>query len=135
MLTDVYRAETNKPIATFIGDLGRSMAMQGFIIHNEDRMEMVHHFGHHGVELAEDFDLHLVQVCSPKKSARSLVENIERAVLMPRSIVVFSVEGRTQIRMLRMGRELVAQLVEDAAFPDLNQEVTVSLVAAIKEAL
>ena len=135
MSADVYRATTDKPIAAFIRDLGKSMAMHGFIIHNEDRMEMVHHFGYHGVELAAGFDLHIVQVCAPQKAARSLTENLERAVLLPKCIVVFSADSRTQIRMLRIGPDLVARLVEDAEFPDLHSQVSENLVAAIQDAL
>lgn len=67
MTAEVFHTETQKDISHFIKDLGKTMAMQGFMIHNEDRMEMVHHFGHHGVELAEGFDLHMIQICAPKK--------------------------------------------------------------------
>ncbi|MEA3544716.1 MAG: DUF302 domain-containing protein [Thermodesulfobacteriota bacterium] len=105
------------------------------MIHNDDKMEMVHHFGHHGVELAEGFDLRMVQICAPKKSARSLMENLERAVLLPKFIVVFTKNSRTQVRMLRISQELVAALVVDAEFPALHKAVTDNLVTAIEEAL
>lgn len=98
-------------------------------------MEMVHHFGHHGVQLANDFDLHMVQVCAPKKSAQSLQTNLERAVLLPKFIVVFSKEGKTQIRMLRLGHELIGELINDDDFPDLNAEMCDDLMNAIKTAL
>jgi len=135
MSSRVFRSETSKSIAVFIKDLGKTMALRGFIIHNEDKMEMVHHFGHHGVELAEGFDLNMVQVCSPKKSALSMMENLERAVLLPKFIVVFSKEGRTQIRMLLLGQELVADLVDDEKFPVLDTDEYSNLLLAIKEAL
>ena len=96
---------------------------------------MVRHFGHQGVALAEDFDLHMVQVCSPKKAAQSLSENLERAVLLPQFIVVFTQNHKTQIRMLRYGRELVAELVDDADFPEINSAMCGNLVSAIHEAL
>lgn len=135
MSADVFRAETGKSIVDFIKDLGKSMAMHGFVIHNEDKMEMVHHFGHHGVELAEGFDLRMVQICAPKKSAKSLIENPERAVLLPKFIVVFSKNNRTQVRMLRISQQLVAELVEDAEFPALHESVCDSLITAIEETL
>lgn len=135
MSADVFHAETDKSIADFIKDLGKSMAMYGFMIHNDDKTEMVHHFGHHGVELAEGFDLRMVQVCAPKKSAQSLVENLERAVLLPKFIVVFSKNNKTQVRMLRIYRELVAELVDDAEFPEMHEAVCDSLITAIEKAL
>ena len=135
MSAGVFRTETNKSIIDFIKDLGKSMAMQGFIIHNEEKTELVHHFGHHGLELAEGFDLNMVQVCSPKKSAQSMTENLERAVLLPKFIVVFSQSGKTQVRMLLLDQELVAELVDDAEFPVMHEAVSDSLISAIKEAL
>lgn len=133
--TDIYQACTDKTIPEFIKDLGRSMTMSGFIIHNEDRMEMARHFGFHGVEVAEDFDLHMVQVCAPKRSAQALKGSHERAVLMPRFIVVFGRDGETQVRLLRLGEELVRSLIDDEEFVQLNVAVCNDLRAAIEEAL
>jgi len=135
MTSSVFRAETDKSIPEFIKGLGKTMALHGFIIHNEDKMEMVYHFGHHGVELAEGFDLNMVQVCSPKKSAQSMMKNLERAILLPKFIVVFTKDGKTQVRMLLLGRELVATLVDDAEFPELDEAEYSSLRLAIEEAL
>ena len=135
MAADVFCTTTDKSIVDFINDLARSMTLHNFIIHNEEKMEMVRHFGHQGVALAEDFDLHMVQVCSPKKAARSLSENLERAVLLPQFIVVFTQDQKTQVRMLRHGRELVAELVDDADFPEQNAVLCDSLISAINEAL
>lgn len=135
MFADVFRTETEKSIVDFIKSLGKSMAMHGFIIHNEEKMEMVRHFGHQGVALADGFDLHMVQVCAPKKAAQSLTENLERAVFLPQFIIVFTKNKKTQVRMLRLGSELVAELVDDADFPEINEAVSDSLVSAITEAL
>ena len=135
MSSTVFRTETDKSVAAFIKNLGKTMALHGFIIHNEDRMEMVYHFGHHGVELAEGFDLNMVQVCSPRKSALSMMENLERAVLLPKFIVVFTKDGRTQIRMLLLGRELVDELVDDENFPEIDESEYNNLQQAIEEAL
>ncbi len=135
MSAEVFRTTTDKSIDDFISDLGRSMTMHSFVIHNEEKMEMVRHFGHHGVALAEGFDLHMVQVCAPKKAAQSLSENLERAVLLPQFIVVFTRDQKTQVRMLRYGRELVAELVDDADFPEINGAMCDSLISAINKAL
>ena len=71
-----------------------------------------------GVAMAAGFDLHMIQVCKPQKAAKSLGVNPERAVLMPKFIVVFSRDGQTQVRFLRYSRELVASLIDDGDFPD-----------------
>ncbi|PLY02244.1 MAG: DUF302 domain-containing protein [Desulfuromonas sp.] len=135
MQTHIFHAESDKDIVSFIKDLGHSMAMHGFIIHNEDKMEMVHHFGHHGVQLASSFDLRMIQVCAPKRAAESLVRNLERAVLMPKFITVFTLDGKTQVRLLRLGEELIAGLVDDNDFPAQNSAICRSLITAIEAAL
>jgi uncharacterized protein (DUF302 family) len=97
-------------------------------------MDMAHTFGRHGVEVAEGFDLHMVQVCKPQKAGKSLAKNPERAVLMPKFIVVFSDNGKTQIRFLKFSREMVASLVDDAEFPGSLAGSFDDIVAMIEEA-
>jgi uncharacterized protein (DUF302 family) len=80
-------------------------------------MEMSHVFGHHGVDVAEGFDLHMIQICKPEKAAKSLGKNPERSVLMPKFIMTFSHNGRTQIRFLHYSEETVVALVDDDEFP------------------
>lgn len=112
----LYRAETAKPVWQFVADLKEAGLRSGFLIHNEDKMEMVHTFGAHGMQVAEGFDLHMIQVCKPEKAAGSLQKNPERAALMPKFVTVFSAEGRTQVRFLRFNRQMIEELVQDAEF-------------------
>ena len=114
----LYRSETEKPVSQFVRDLSREAKGRGFLIHNEDKMEMAHTFGQHGVEVAEDFDLHMIQICKPQKAAKSLGKNPERAVLMPKFIITFSRDNSTQIRFQHYSREAVASLVDDEEFPE-----------------
>ena len=71
----------------FVRDLVEIVTKNGFIVHNENSMEMSHSFGMHGVEVSKDFDLHTIQICKPEKAAGSLQANPERAVLMPKFII------------------------------------------------
>jgi len=112
----LYRGETAKPVWQFVADLKEAGLQSGFLIHNEDKMGMAHTFGSHGVQVAEGFDLHMIQVCKPEKAAGSLQKNPERAALMPKFVTVFSAEGRTQVRFLRFNRQMIEELVQDAEF-------------------
>jgi uncharacterized protein (DUF302 family) len=114
----IYRSETAKLIERFVKDLSLEAKARGFLIHNEDKMEMAHTFGQHGVEVAEGFDLHMIQVCKPQKAAASLEKNPERAVFIPKFIMTFSRDNSTQIRFQYYSRETVAALVNDDEFPD-----------------
>ena len=112
----LYRGESSKPVWQFVADLKETGLRYGFLIHNEDRMEMAHTFGSHGVQVAEGFDLHMIQICKPEKAAGSLQKNPERAALMPKFVTVFTANGSTQVRFLRYHREMIEALVGDAEF-------------------
>jgi uncharacterized protein (DUF302 family) len=134
MGAQIYHTETGKPLTQFVEDLASAAARRGFFIHNESKMDMAHTFGRHGVEVAKGFDLHMIQVCKPRKAGKSLSRNPERAVLMPKFVVIFSDNGKTQIRFLKYSRDLVASLIDDAEFPDSLVESFDDIVAMIEEA-
>lgn len=134
MGAEIYNTESEKPVFQFVVDLASAAARRGFFIHNESKMDMAHTFGRHGVEVAEGFDLHMIQVCKPQKAGKSLAKNPERAVLMPKFIVVFSNNGKTQIRFLKYSREMVASLVDDQEFPGSLTESFEDMGAMIEEA-
>lgn len=131
---NLYKAETSKSVNRFVKDLGIAAKKRGFIIHNEDKMEMAHSFGKHGVEVAEGFDLHMIQICKPEKAAKSLSKNPERAILMPKFVMTFTKDGKTQIRFLSYGKDLIKSLVDDPEFPDSLEETYKNIIAMIEEA-
>jgi uncharacterized protein (DUF302 family) len=130
----IYRSETAKTIDRFVSDLGSIAKAKGFLIHNEDKMEMAHVFGDHGVEVAGDFDLHMIQICKPERAAKSLGRNPERSVLMPKFIMTFSRNGTTQIRFAHYRQETIRVLVDDDEFPASLAESFTQIIALIEEA-
>ena len=132
---DLYKAETGKQVWKFVADLKETGMKMGFLIHNEDKMEMAHTFGSHGVDVAEGFDLHLIQICKPEKAAVSLQKNPERAALMPKFVAVFTAEGKTQVRFLRYNTEMIETLVQDPEFARSVSATYDEIEKAIKESL
>jgi uncharacterized protein (DUF302 family) len=130
----IYRSETDKPVERFVKDLSQEAKKRGFLIHNEDKMEMAHTFGQHGVEVAEGFDLHMIQICKPQKAAASLEKNPERAVFIPKFIMTFSRDNSTQIRFQYYSRETVAALIDDEEFPDSLLKSFAEVLAMIEAA-
>ena len=125
----IYKSETVKSVDQFVDDLIETAEAREFLIHNEENIDMTYTFGRHGVEVAQGFDLQMIQICKPEKAAMSLSKNPERAVLMPKFIMVFSQEGVTQIRFLHYSEDAVRTMVDDAEFPDslvesFNQIIT-----------
>lgn len=131
MSTCVYRAESGKSIEQFVADFTKLVTDKGFTVHNEGKMAMKDIFTAHGQEVAEDFDLHMIQLCKPEKAAKSLSANPERSVLMPKFIMAFTQNGKTQVRMLRYGKELIAELVDDTDFPGSLEETFTNLIKFI----
>jgi uncharacterized protein (DUF302 family) len=131
----LYRGESSKPVWQFVADLKEAGLRYGLLIHNEDHMEMAHTFGSHGVQVAEGFDLHMIQICKPEKAAGSLQKNPERAALMPKFVTVFTANGSTQVRFLRYTSGMIDTLVNDAEFAvsvgatydEIEQAITESL--------
>ncbi|GAB4333088.1 MAG: DUF302 domain-containing protein [Desulfobulbaceae bacterium] len=113
----VYATTSEKSVDAFVESLGEVARGNGFVIHNESTMDMAHSLGRHGAEVAKDFDLHMIQICKPEKAAKSLSANPERAILMPKFIMVFSREGKIQIRFLSFSEENIRSVVDDDAFP------------------
>lgn len=130
----IHACDTAKPVERFVGDLGRIAKERGFVIHNEDKMEMAHVFGRHGAEVAEGFDLHMIQICKPEKAAKSLGRNPERSVLMPKFIMTFSDQGRTQVRFVHYSAELIKAVVSDEEFPASLEESFTQIIAMIDAA-
>ena len=130
----IYRSETVKSVNKFVYDFTEISEARGFLIHNEDNMEMAYTFGRHGVEVAEGFDLHMIQVCKPEKAAMSLNKNPERAVLMPKFIMAFSHNGRTQIRFLHYSQETIRAMIDDTEFPASLCESFAQIISLIEEA-
>ena len=135
MHAEIFRAESNKSVDDFVASLATAASRRGFFIHNESKMDMAHTFGQHGLAVAADFDLHMIQVCKPGKAAGSLSRNPERAVLMPKFVVVFSREGKTLIRFLRYSRQMVAELIDDDEFPESLANSFDEIAAMIQEAV
>lgn len=130
----IYRNETSKSVEVYVNDLARIAEPYGFVIQNADKMAMAHTFGLHGVDVAAGFDLHMVQICKPEKAAKSLSKNPERAVLMPKFIMVFSQGGTTQIRFLHYSKETIQALIDDTEFPDSLTESFAQIITLIEEA-
>ena len=134
MSDHLYAVESEKSTAQFAADLGKVVKKYGFIIHNESTMDMAHSFGQHGAEVAKEFDLHMIQICKPEKAAKSLHANPERAILMPKYVMTFSKNGKTQIRFFYFSQENIRAMVDDDVFPGSLAETYEKIISMIEEA-
>lgn len=134
MSDHLYKSETSKSAAQFAADLKKVSEKYGFVVHNETNMDMAHSFGKHGVEMAKEFDLHMIQICKPDKAAKSLHANPERAILMPKFVMTFTKEGKTQIRFFYFSADNISAMVDDEVFPGSLAETYKKIIGMIEEA-
>ncbi len=132
---NLYQAETTKGAAQFARDFEAVCKKSAFVVNNLDTMDMKQTFTAHGGVVPDDFDLHMMQVCKPTKADKSLTANPERAILMPKFVMFFSKEGKTQIRYMSYSAADIAEMVPgDAKFPESLAETVAKIRSMIDEA-
>ena len=132
---DLYTTESTKSVEQFVGDFAEVVKKNAFVVNNLDTMNMKKTFTEHGGKVSEDFDLHMMQVCKPTKADGSLSMNPERAILMPKFVMVFSRDGKTQVRYLSYSAEDISELVlDDPKFPESLAQTFTKIRSMIDEA-
>ncbi len=132
---NLYQVETSKSSTQFANDFSAVCKKYAFVINNADSMFMKDTFRAHGGEVPDHFDLHMMQVCKPTKADKSLTANPERAILMPKFVMVFTKDGKTQVRYMSYSAADIAEMVPgDAKFPESLAETFAKIRSMIDEA-
>ena len=133
---ELYVVESDKGVSQFVADFAEVVKANEFVINNFETMDMQKTFRAHGGEVGDDFDLHMIQVCKPTKADKSLTMNPERSILMPKFVMVFSKEGKTQVRYLSYSAADINELVlDDPKFGESVGQTFVKIRSMIDEAL
>ncbi|MBU0944033.1 MAG: DUF302 domain-containing protein [Proteobacteria bacterium] len=132
---DLYSVESGKGVGQFVADFAGIVKKNDFVVNNFETMNMQKTFREHGGTVPDEFDLHMMQICKPTKADKSLTVNPERAILMPKFVMVFSKDGKTQIRYLRYSAADIATLVpDDPQFPESLAQTFAKICSMIDEA-
>lgn len=115
---NLYHTQSDKSVTQFVTDFATVTEKNEFVINNLTNMNMKTTLREHGGEVADGFDLHMMQVCKPTKADKSLTANPERAILMPKFVHVFSKDAKTQVRYMSYSQEQISSMVpDDPQFP------------------
>lgn len=132
---DLYVTESVKSVAQFVADFSTVVKANDFVVNNSETMDMQKTFRAHGGEVGDDFDLHMMQICKPTKADKSLTANPERSILMPKFVMVFTKDGKTQIRYLSYSDADILELVpDDPKFVESVGQTFVKIRSMIDEA-
>jgi len=133
---DLYRTESKKSVAQFVADFHDIGKKYDFVVNNFESMDMKKTFREHGGVVPDEFDLHMVQVCKPTKADASLTANPERAILMPKFVMVFTKDDETHIRYLSYSLPEIMELVpDDPKFPESVSQTFKKIRSMIDEAV
>lgn len=132
---DLYCTESSKSVKQFVSDFTAVVQQYAFVVNNLETMDMKKTFGDHGGEVPEAFDLHMMQLCKPTKADKSLTMNVERSILMPKFVMVFSKDRKTQIRYLSYSAAFISEfVVDDPKFPESLAQTFSKIRSMIDEA-
>lgn len=131
----LYSVESEKSVTRFVEDFATVVEKNDFVINNKTTMNMKETFTAHGGEVPDHFDLHMIQICKPTKANKSLSNNPERSVLMPKFVHVFTADNKTQVRYLSFTPEYIETMVPgDVNFPSSLEETYSKIRVMIDEA-
>jgi len=122
---EIYRAQSTKPLDSFVADFEKAAVKRGFSIHNRDNMAMADLYREKNHPMPEDFDLHMIKICKPDKSSQSFQTNIERAPLMPKFVMadIEVTECLRRVSLSELNDDLIAELTEQVlALEDYQAE-------------
>jgi len=130
----LYKTETAKTPDQFAKDLEKVVTDNGLMVGNAETMDMAKTFTAHGADVPGEFDVFMVQICNPGKAAMSMNANPERSILMPKFVMVFSRDGKTQIRFFYYSAETIRAMVDDDVFPGSLAQTYEKIISMIDEA-
>ena len=131
---DLYCVESEKSVTQFVADFAEMVKKNAFVVNNYDTMDMKKTFREHGGTVPDEFDLHMMQVCKPTKADSSLTMNPERAIFMPKFVMVFSKDGKTQVRYLSYpAGDIAAFVLDDPKFSESVGQTFVKIRSMIDE--
>lgn len=123
-----YTRSTTKSVADAIAALEGALPAHKFgaLWH----LDMQAKLKEKGLELGPEF--HIFEVCNPAKAKEALETNIQVGYFLPCKVVVYSLEGQTQIGLLRPN--LLMTMLGEERLQQLATDVEAELKAVVDEA-
>jgi len=119
----VERHHTKAPFEVVIEKLDQA------VINNDFSTASVHclksTYEKKNLELEDDFEYKIVQICNAEKSHRALTKmSFDLGIMMPKSIVVSRKDGITTLRFMKMKPWMVGMMFPDIDIVPMSKMVT-----------
>ena len=117
---NIFSTTTAKSIHEFVESLRENAPKFDFRVHEVVDMRKL--YDGYGIEVADNFEVYTITLCSPQKSYKSITKNPERnaAIIEAKHIVVYrGDQGVTTINYLPLPREFIKETFpDDEGFPE-----------------
>jgi len=119
----VEKHTTNASYEDVIETLTEAVTENGFsIVAVHDMRET---YTKKGLEVADDFEYRIVQICNAPKSHRALTKlSFDMGIMMPKSIIVARENGETNLRFMKMKPWVVGMMLPDLDIVPMSKMVT-----------
>ncbi len=112
----IFRNSTDKPLGEFVADFSRAAEKRGFVLYHQDKSDLVAFYRSTGVELPDNYQHVMLQICKPQQSGGSLLLNPERSVFVQKFVFVYTKGAATEVRFLGFSGNLIADLLGHNSF-------------------
>jgi hypothetical protein len=107
----IYRNSSEKPLDVFLADFTKEIEAEGFSIHHLDKSYLVKFYRDLGVQMPENYNHVMLQICKPENSGKALPANPERSVFVQKFFFIYSKNNKTEIRFLGYSAKLIGDLL------------------------
>jgi len=89
-----------------------------------------------GLNIADDFEYRILQICNAPKSHKALTEmSFDMGVMMPKSIIVSRDNGKTMLSYMKMKPWMVSMMFPELNIAPMSKMVTDIMYKIVKETI
>ncbi len=89
-----------------------------------------------GLNIADDFEYRILQICNAPKSHKALTEmSFDMGIMMPKSIIVSRDNGKTTLRYMKMKPWMVSMMFPELNIAPMSKTVTDIMYKIVKETI
>ena len=119
----VEKHTTNAPFEKVISTLTEVVRNNNFAVVTTHDMKET--YKKRNLEVADDFEYKIVQICNAQKSHKALnTMSFDMGVMMPKSIIAAYENGKTTLRFMRMKPWMVSMMFPDLDITAMSKTVT-----------
>ncbi len=128
-----YKISTDKPFEKVYQQLEKSIVKNDFkIVGLHDMRET---FKKNNLEIDDDFQYKIVQICNAKKAHKALNMSRDLGIMMPKNILISRENNQTVLRYMQMKPWMVGMMFPDIPIAPMSKNVMGTMKKIVHEAI